>query len=305
MHMQKNKDIGSSNNCTGNKIKMQIKRILSKKNIDWRRMKKWVCFSLCAVLIALLLLSLFVWTEPLRPGPAEETEAPAVVLATTPVPAATLAPTPAATPEPTKKPLVMQDSFRELYAQNSDIVGWITLAGTPIDYPVMQTDDNDYYMTHDFDRSESKAGSLLLDFRCDFTNMYQAAHQIVYGHNMKNGSMLQALTNYEDESFFIDNPHINIDTLYGDYTFEVFSVYETPIYFNYLKTEFGNRKKWLAFIQALQDKSMYERDIKLSENDVVVTLSTCTNAHTDDMRFVVHARLVNPEIYDVEYAYIY
>jgi sortase B len=107
------------------------------------------------------------------------------------------------------------------------------------------------------------------------------------------------------ESFFMDNPYISIDTLYGNYTFEVFAAYETPISFNYINTEFEDRQEWFEFIQTLQEKSLFKRDIELTEDDVVLTLSTCTNKHIHSQRFVVNARLVNPELYDTEYTYIY
>jgi len=233
-----------------------------------------------------------------------------MVMASPPVPE-TPAPTPELTPisttepEETPKPLVIQDSFKELYEQNSDIVGWITVENTDIDYPIMQSDDNDYYMEKDFDKQYSYPGSIFLDFRCDFRNMYMSAHQIVYGHNMKNGTMFQQLTKYQDEEFFQENRYININTLYGSYVFEVFSAYETPVSFYYLKTDFSDKGEWYEFIEMLQQKSDFETDIVLSSDDVVLTLSTCTNRHDDNYRYVVHAKLTNPELYDMVYEYMY
>lgn len=209
------------------------------------------------------------------------------------------------TAEAKLKPLVIQEKFKELYKKNKDFVGWITVDGTDVDYPVMQADDNEYYMQRNFDKEYFGAGSIFLDYRCDITNMFKSAHQIIYGHNMNNGSMFQTLTRYEDEQFFKDNRYIILNTIYGDYQFEIFSVHESPVSYYYINTDFNSSEEWLGFIEELQSKSMFETDIELTKDDVVLTLSTCTNRHDSNYRFVVHARLINPEEYDTEYTYIY
>jgi len=122
---------------------------------------------------------------------------------------------------------------------------------------------------------------------------------------MKNGTMFQELTKYQDETFFNENRYININTLYGNYVYEVFAAYETPVSFYYLETNFASRDKWLDFITVFQEKSAFETDIVLTSSDVVITLSTCTNSHNDNLRFVVQARLTNPEEYDMVYDYMY
>ncbi len=207
--------------------------------------------------------------------------------------------------EESPKPLVIQEKFKELYEKNKDFVGWIIVDGTDVDYPVMQADDNEYYMKRSFDKEYFGAGSIFLDYRCDITNMFKSAHQIIYGHNMNNGSMFQTLTRYEDEQFFKDHSYITLNTIYGDYQFEIFSVHESPISYYYINTEFNSNDEWLEFIEELQSKSMFSTDIELTKDDVVLTLSTCTNRHDSNYRFVVHARLVNPEEYDTDYTYIY
>lgn len=203
------------------------------------------------------------------------------------------------------KPFVIQDSFKDLYKQNNDVVGWIKVNNTNIDYPIVQTKDNNYYLKKDFDKKYSINGSIYLDYRSDFTNMYESAHQIVYGHNMSSGVMFQNLTYFENKDFYNENKIITVNTLYGNYLFEVFSVYETPISFLYIKTNFYTRTAWLDFINEVKDKSMHESDIELKEEDVVLTLSTCTNRHDSNYRFVIHAKLLNPEQYDTEYEYMY
>ena len=101
--------------------------------------------------------------------------------------------------------------------------------------------------------------------------MYRSAHQIVYGHNMSSGKMLQNLTFFLDEEFFADNKLITVNTLYGNYQFEIFSVYETPISYYYIKTDFRSKSEWLAFLEQIKDKSIHDSDIKMTEDDVVLT----------------------------------
>lgn len=280
----------------------EAKKVLKKSRIFRQRVLAWTCIGAAALLAAGVLLYLFVWSQPNQPN------VPVNMVRMTPAPEQTTAPTPTPVPttqpEPTRKPVVMQESFIDLYEQNSDVVAWLNVPGTIIDYPVVQTDNNTDYIKHDFYGEYSEAGTLFLDYHCDITNMYKAAHQIVYGHNMLNGTMLQALTKYADEAFFEQNRYINLNTLYGNYTFEVFAAYETPISFYYFETNFASREAWRDFIEVFVDKSVHKRDITLTEDDVVLTLSTCTNQH-DNMRFVVHARLTNPELYDMVYEYIY
>lgn len=271
--------------------------------------KRFMIVGLIALAVIMLLIAalyFFVWSQPSQPKHPDEI----VILTPTALPTEvviTPVQTPIATTQPviTPKPLVIQESFKELYEQNSDIVGWITVDNTDIDYPILQAEDNSFYMDKDFYKEYSYPGSIFLDFRCDFRNMYMSAHQIVYGHNMKNGTMFQQLTKYQDEEFFKENRYININTLYGNYVFEVFGAYETPISFYYLETGFEDKEDWLEFIKVFQEKSDFKTDIELSGKDVVLTLSTCTNRHDKNYRYVVHARLKDPEQYDMFYNYIY
>ncbi len=263
----------------------------------------WTLLGGCIAVLAAALFFFFVFSRPSQPSlpQTEASQTTEQVQTESPIQTPIVTTGPIKTP----KPLVMQDSFKELYEQNNDLVGWIKVENTDIDYPILQADDNSYYMDKDFYKEYSYPGSIFLDFRCDLNNMYQAAHQIVYGHNMKNETMFQQLTKYQDEDFFKENRYINIDTLYGSYVFEVFAAYEMSVSFNYLVTDFSDRDKWLEFIEVFQQKSDFETDIVLSRSDVVLTLSTCTNSHKDNMRFVVHARLTDPELYDMQYRYIY
>lgn len=224
--------------------------------------------------------------ESITPTPAPEpTPAP------TPGPV-TAGPTASPTPVPTPTPriYVINGKFDEFLRQNSDVVGWITIADTPIDYPVLQGDDNEYYLHHSIDGSESKTGSLFLDYRCDIRSDFPP-HYIIYGHRMKNGTMFKGLIKFMDKGFFYAHPVFAFDTLYEDMTWEIFSAYITNISDPYIRTDFDSPEEWLAFITELQRKSLYETGVALTADDIVLTLSTCTY-EVENGRFVVHARLI-------------
>lgn len=213
----------------------------------------------------------------------------------TPRPTLTEGPTPIPTPVPTPTPriYVVNSKFEEFLRQNPDVVGWIVIADTPINYPVLQGDDNEYYLHHSIDGSESKTGSIFLDYRCSIKSDFPP-HYIIYGHRMKNGTMFKGLIKFMDRSFFYAHPTFEFDTLYEDMTWEVFSAYITDISDPYIQTQFESAQEWLAFIQEFQRKSLYETDVVLTADDIVLTLSTCTY-EVENGRFVVHARLIRDE----------
>lgn len=206
------------------------------------------------------------------------------------------------TPQPTEKPIVPEDAIEVVeeekvvlenllpyYEKNEDMVGWIKLDNTFVDYPVVYSGDNEYYLTNNFDRQESKEGAIFLDFRCDIEDFSKTRNVILYGHRMKDDSMFKTLTNYRKERFFKENPTFRFDTIYEKNEWEIFSVYKTKIDFIYIKTDFASNEDWLEFIEKCQDLSYHENDIKLYSTDIVLTLSTCTERENE--RFVVMARL--------------
>lgn len=184
-----------------------------------------------------------------------------------------------------------RECFASVRKDNPDIVGRITIEGLQITYLVTQSDNNSYYLKHGYDRSKSRSGAIFLDYRCIMDENPLKGHYVLYGHNMKNGSMFHNIKQYADEKTFYDNSMIRFDTLYEDFEWEVFSAYVTATDFNYIETSFADDAEWLKFVQQIQDRSLYKTDIKLSADDVVLTLSTCSYEF-DNARFVVHARLV-------------
>lgn len=189
--------------------------------------------------------------------------------------------------EPEEK--VITERFKTLIADvnNEDIIGWIKISDTAIDYPVVKTDNNDFYLKNDVYKQPDKAGAIFMDFRNsgDFDDF----NTIIYGHNMKNGSMFKSLLKYKDEDFFDTHPTIEYSTLYEDTQWEVFSAYVTSTDFYYIETDFPSEEDYQSFLDSIVEKSLYAPDFEVSATDTILTLSTCAYDF-NDARFVVHAR---------------
>ena len=181
----------------------------------------------------------------------------------------------------------IMDRYTPLLEINSDLVGWVSVPGTVIDYPVVQADDNDFYLRRDIHKQAANSGSIFMDYRSDA--QCQGRHTILYGHHMRNGSMFKELEKYKREEFFQQNPIIRFDTLSTEIEWEVFSVYVTDTSFPYTQVSFASHEEYRDFLKRIQDRSIFQKDIELTEQDQLLTLSTCTYEY-DDARFVVHAR---------------
>jgi len=185
----------------------------------------------------------------------------------------------------------VQPSFLSLLDQNPDMVGWLKIEDTPIDYPIVQTSDNEYYLHHNYKREASKAGNLFMDFRNGF--IVPSRHTILYGHQMKDGTQFGQLNKFADPDFFQSHRFIQYDTLYKTYKMEVFSIYFTTTAFDYIQTDFSDNEAYGAFLNQIQSLSLYPSDVSLTAEDKIVTLSTCDGRlDTNEGRFVVHAKLI-------------
>jgi len=195
--------------------------------------------------------------------------------------------TPLQQPQPDAPPDPVD--FSALKKINEQIVGWIHVPNTVIDYPVVQAEDNVYYLDHSFERKKSRAGTIFMDYRNDAGALER--NTILYGHHMKDGSMFKALVKYLQQDFFEANRFIRFDTADGEQQWEVFSVYETDTRFDYIRTAFEDDEAYERFLQQIRKKSKFDTDTKLTRSDVILTLSTCSYAY-DDARLVVHLRKV-------------
>ena len=179
--------------------------------------------------------------------------------------------------------------YEQLLEINKDVVGWINVPNTKIDYPIMQSYDNLYYLDKTINLEKNRAGSIFMDFRNSGDG--QDKHTIIYGHHMRDGTMFKGLIKYENEDFFNNQNIIQVDTLFEEQKWEVFCAYVTGIDFDYLRTHFNTPDEYTTFLTMIQEKSLFPSDVVLTENDQILTLSTCTYDY-NEARLVVHAKKI-------------
>ena len=182
------------------------------------------------------------------------------------------------------------NSIKEL---NSDIIGWISIPNTNINYPVVQTTDNSFYLTHSLDKTYNKAGWIFADYKnSNLKNSILDKNTVIYGHNRENNSMFGSLKNVlkKDWQKNPDNKYINFSTNQTPMLWEIFSVYTIDDESYYITTEFYSDNEFEKFINTIKKRSIYDFKVDLNINDNILTLSTCTNIGNG--RAVVHAKLV-------------
>ena len=188
----------------------------------------------------------------------------------------------------TEEERVQRVALSELQAQNPDTVGWIEIPGTTISYPLMQTGDDSYYLNHTFSNKVNSAGSIFVETlnSSDFTDL----HTIIYGHNMKNGSMFAGLKNYASPSYLVAHPTVYIDLADGTHAYQIFSVYESPSESDSYTIGFAPDEQYEEFLQTLKGRSAYDTGVTVTKDDYIITLSTCTKS--GEHRYLVHAKKI-------------
>ena len=178
----------------------------------------------------------------------------------------------------------------ELSAINSEYKFWLKVDNTNIDYPVVQSKDNDFYLTYDFNKNPLASGSIFMDYRNNFEKDNSI---IVYGHNMKNKTMFAQLTKFKDKNFFNENNLIKVEYKNNTYIYEVFSVYTADLNNeDYLKVDFKDENDYKKYINYIKDKSLYKKDIELNSNDNLITLYTCSYEF-ENARTIIHGKLIS------------
>ena len=185
----------------------------------------------------------------------------------------------------------MKALLSDLKAENPDIFGYIRIDGTNISYPLVQGEDDEYYLHHQSNGQPSVSGAIYADTRCN-TSLLEDRNLILYGHNMTNGTMFNNVTNFFDENVFY-NTKIVIYTFDGIYTYEPFTIFSTNSRFPYFTTYFPQPQTMIDFCNLMQSKSKYNRGLTFTGDERLLTLSTCTNI--GDGRYALHARLVKVE----------
>lgn len=207
------------------------------------------------------------------------------------VPDKTAAEAPIVRADAPSDPEAILPRFKPLISKNEDTVGWIRIEGTSIDYPVVQAEDNDYYLHHSFDRKKNSAGAIFMDDNNDPIDRSRWRNIILYGHHMRDGMMFKGLAKYLDRSFFDGHRVIRFDLLNEEIEWEIFAVYVTDVSFDYIRSSFADDREYRLFQDAILAKSEYDTGVKLKSEDEILTLSTCDYTF-DNARLVVHARRI-------------
>lgn len=184
---------------------------------------------------------------------------------------------------------MMEVDFSELLSENKDTVGWIRVEGTNINYPVVRSGDNDYYLNHSFDKSWNSAGWVFLDYRNNLEEL--GKNTIIYAHGRYDETMFGSLKNALTSGWTNDSGNyvVKMSSSRENTLWQVFSVYEIPTTSDYLKIEFSDDMEFEEFAEKLLERSQFDFRTGVSANDKILTLSTCGSEKT---RVVMHAKLI-------------
>lgn len=205
--------------------------------------------------------------------------------------------------EEEKKPVEIPDllpEYKKIYAENKDLVGWLEIEGTNINYPVLQSDtqeESQFYLTHSFAKKKDKNGSLFMDYRNDFLD--RDTNIIIYGHNMKSGAMFGSLKQYLDKSYLEKHKKVQFDTIYEHGTYEVIGAFLSEVsyqdeytfrYYNFLNAK--NESEFEAFrVNVMQLDALKTGTLDAKYGDQLLTLSTCSS-YTDEGRMFILAKKI-------------
>ncbi len=190
----------------------------------------------------------------------------------------------------------MLPDYAQIYALNSDLIGWITIPGTKVDYPVMQTPDRkDYYLKRNFNKMGSDWGAIYAREECDV--FAPSDNVVLYGHHMKDGSMFAGLDSYKKESFWRDHQTFTFDTLYERHTYQIIAVFKTSASLNkgfayHRFNDAANQQEFDEFVATVKKMSFYDTGLTATYGDKLLCLSTCEYS-LENGRFVVVAKRIS------------
>ena len=192
-------------------------------------------------------------------------------------------------PERVVRPAIA--ALREYY-NNDDIIGYIYIEGTTINYPVTQYIDNEFYLYHDIRKNPNNAGWIFLDYENDITR--EDPNVIIYGHNMRRDIRFHSIRHFVNRDFFDAHRYITFNTAYAEYRWEIFSFYITCINFFYIQVIFQSDEEFYGLLAEMKARSMHDSGVEVGRGDRVLTLSTCVG-NPENERFVVNARLIRDD----------
>ena len=191
------------------------------------------------------------------------------------------------------------DEYKTLYEKNKKLIGWLKIDDTNIDYPVMQTSDNEYYLTHNLNQEYDKNGSIFMDKDCDV--LKPSTNYILYGHHMASGKMFGKLGLYQKKSYYEEHPYIQFDTIYDKGTWQVMYVFRSRVYkeedvvFKYYQfIDANTEQEFDSYMNEMAEMSLYDTGVTAKFGDQLLTLSTCDYQEKNG-RFVVVAKKIAKE----------
>lgn len=180
--------------------------------------------------------------------------------------------------------------FNKLKEQNNETIAWLKINNTNIEYPVVKGTNNSFYLNHSFDKSKNSAGWIFADYKNKFDNTDK--NIVIYGHNMRDGSMFGSMLNILDAKWYENEENTNI-TLYTENEkciYKVFSIYKIESEDYYIKTEFSDDNNFEQFVNTIKKRSIKEFNTDVSKDDNILTVSTCAN--NNKYRVVLHAKKI-------------
>lgn len=181
-------------------------------------------------------------------------------------------------------------NFNDLKNINQDIVAWIYIEGTSINYPIVQTSDNQYYLKHNYNKEYSAYGSIYMDATANYD--FSSLNTFIYGHYTSSGIMFGELGNYMDQEFYNEHPDILIYTPEETYTAKIFSVHVDDASSESYQMIFPTQESYFNYVNLMTEKSVIKSDVKVDiTKDKIITLYSCsreTNYDKQD-RYYVHA----------------
>lgn len=186
----------------------------------------------------------------------------------------------------------IQADFSNLIKTNKEVVAWISVSNTNINYPVVQHTDNEYYLNHTFNGAKNEAGWVFMDYRNTTQNL--GKNTIIYAHKREDGTMFGSLENILDNSWYEnkENYAIKTSTKYENNLWQVFSVYRIPTTSDYIQTDFQNDKTYQEFLNKIKKRSIYDFQTTVNTKNKILTLSTCYNRNE---RIVLHSKLIRSQ----------
>lgn len=180
-----------------------------------------------------------------------------------------------------------------LKEKNPEVVGWILIPDTDISYPIVQGSDNSYYLNHTFEKKENYAGAIFMDAGADAS--FQDRNTIIYGHNVKHGTMFAELEKFKEQGFFEKHPYLYIFTEKQNYRCEIFSMYSTTATSDSYWLQYADDADFLSYVDMVKKRSDFKRAISIQNRDRIVSLSTCSyerDGQPSELRYLLHAVLV-------------